>query len=338
MNFPAKQLKIEVDPRMELLIIAQSLSNYEEILRNRFSYSSKFIFHGPSDYCEAIERHFGNYKNHKLIGLINDLSSTGFWLGAPVETMLFLSPPPALEQTAEYSSFVVERSGGLDKLKEYTEALRDFASDSDFSRFFSSQHGYYERLKKQAAEMFKPYDSLALLEDYYGLCKSSYSVILYPLSYGSYGQQLGEAVYYICGLDGSDLQAYSDALLNHTLWHEFSHPIINPLTEEQYPHIEAFLLKNEALKLKLESLGYRGPWDECINEHLIRAVTLRLAEKVMGKPQAEAFLHTEQQEGFSFVEALAEALKTYENNRAIYPTLKDYYKELLKVFGIFLEA
>jgi hypothetical protein len=72
-----------------------------------------------------------------------------------------------------------------------------------------------------------------------------------------------------------------------------------------------------------------GNWESTVNEHIVRAVTTRLAYLHYGAEAGDRALRGEQERGFIHVAALCAALERYEAARDTYPTLNDFYPELL---------
>jgi len=73
-------------------------------------------------------------------------------------------------------------------------------------------------------------------------------------------------------------------------------------------------------------------WEICVNEHIVRAVTTRLAYLYLGQNAGDAALANEKGRGFYYIEALCESLEDYESNRDTYPTFESFYPQLIKVF------
>ena len=122
----------------------------------------------------------------------------------------------------------------------------------------------------------------------------------------------------------------------NTLFHEFSHPFINPLTDkyknniyaEEYSGAWEYLKKN---KLPDFGSGY-GDWDECINEHFVRAMATYLMLKCNLKELADKWLEYDLSLGYKYIPAILELYKYYEDNRVKYKTFEDFYPTLLNVF------
>ena len=77
----------------------------------------------------------------------------------------------------------------------------------------------------------------------------------------------------------------------------------------------------------MQSLSY-GEWPICLNEHLVRAVTIRLAY-LDNKEAGKQALKEEERKGFIYIDCLTDRLIEYENNRDRYPTFESFYDVLI---------
>jgi hypothetical protein len=78
----------------------------------------------------------------------------------------------------------------------------------------------------------------------------------------------------------------------------------------------------------MESQAYKT-WEICVNEHVVRAVTIRLKHRTEGPPAARALLNLERMRGFAYIEPICRALETYERQREKYPDFIAFYPEIL---------
>lgn len=108
-----------------------------------------------------------------------------------------------------------------------------------------------------------------------------------------------------------------------TLWHEEAHGITDPLATAWTARIE------RARPADAAAVCY-GEWRQCVREHVVRAVMLRLVERELGPAAAAEQLAFEEPARFRWLTAMVEALKTeYEPHRDRWPTLADFYPRLL---------
>jgi hypothetical protein len=78
--------------------------------------------------------------------------------------------------------------------------------------------------------------------------------------------------------------------------------------------------------------GY-GDWDECVNEHIVRAIAIYLAAKLGEKEYASKHLDYDMKIGYKYLPALLDKFQYYEKHRDIYKTINDFYPELIEVFA-----
>jgi hypothetical protein len=116
------------------------------------------------------------------------------------------------------------------------------------------------------------------------------------------------------------------------IWHEFSHAFVNPLSEEYYPMLRPHADLFAPLAEQMASIGYTH-WLDCANEHLIRAVTARLAHHHLGAEAGRRALREESARGFRYIHAIARRLEEYESQRDRYPTFAAFFPRLIAVFA-----
>ena len=188
------------------------------------------------------------------------------------------------------------RVGGVEVLKEFAEVLREFYYDSNFEDFWSSHLDFYRKVEENANERIKLNKIVNVLEEYFGIKKREYHVVLLLLSKHSYGYRINHSIVYSFIdptriSDGGIPEYRGDVIIR-----EFSHSFINPITEEfleEFKNPEALLepvrdkLRNlwgellGPLKFKEELLEEISKnWESYINEHLVEAVKLKIAEEL----------------------------------------------------------
>jgi len=130
----------------------------------------------------------------------------------------------------------------------------------------------------------------------------------------------------VTSLFGPDRQGaapeYWSVRVPGTLWHEEAHGIVDPLADAWAARIE------RARPADASAICY-GEWRQCVREHVVRAVMLRLMERRLGTAAAAEQLRFEEPGRFRWLAAMVERLKEYEADRARWPTLADFYPRLL---------
>lgn len=324
-------LNIMVDPRIELLSAVQLNSEYESLTELAFSYRND------------MEHYFENDKDHIAVSTFQKLRISGYSYDAPPTSMLFLSNPPSLEQKIDFDNEIIGRAGNKRNLTNFVQYLRKFSSDANFNNFYEKNLPLYQTLVDKVYNNIKELEITKVLDDYYGMKVNSYNLILAPMLHsGGYGPKIkGENglydVYAIIGPsstiteNGEIIPDFSIDTINHLVWHEFSHSFVNPTTDQYTDEIDKYTNLFDPIRDQMELQAY-SEWKICVNEHIVRAITTRLAYIHSGQAAGDQALAYEKNHGFYYIEALCDSLKTYEENRDIYPTFESYYKELIKVF------
>lgn len=325
-------LKISVDPRIELLSSVQLVSKYKLLGRLTFQYKND------------MDNYFKSFKDHDAVKHCTWMASHGFTYDAPPTVMLHLSDPPFLKQIALYDNQLKLRGSGTYNLRKFSRLLKDYSLDSDFTSFYNNNNAYYKKIVEDTSMSLQDADIVKDLEDYYGIKQKSYNLILAPLFHpGGYGIKVNEEngifdTYAIIGPYKTEDQipVYDGKEIRELIWHEFSHSFINPLNESHKNEISRYSSLYEPIKIIMKSSAYTN-WETCVNEHLVRAVTTRLAYLKLGVNEGDAALQYEKKCGFIYIEELCNKLKVYEENRDQYKTLDDFYTEILKSFDRLLK-
>lgn len=325
-------INVTVDPRVELLSIVQYLSNYS--VSNNLITSLKF------DYKKIVRQHFNEFKDHEAVKFIDNLAAQGFTFDAPPTLMLYMDNNFKLRDDTQITEYLINRISGQSNIDKLVSLLEDFSVESGFNEFFNNNKEYYTSLIDSTLLLIDDEKNIvANLENYYGISKESYNLILTSL-YGpvGYGPRIntpeGEHIYSIIGTQR--LQFLNDEIvpsfgtepgLEYLQNHEFSHSFINPITEESRDLANSYDHLFLPIEKQMSAMAYNS-WEICLNEHIIRALTSRFAY-ITDEDEGLRLLREEKEEGFIYVEELFHKLEIYENNRDTYPTIEDFYPELL---------
>ena len=319
------QLHISVDPRMELITTVQMLSEYPFIKRN-YPYSQDVL-----DY-------FQPFSSEEAITITNSLMNNyGFGADAPVGFMLHLSQPPELETQHEISDDLLERSGKSGNLEQYRRAMQQFAKTSNFDSFWNSKIPFYNQIIDTIITEIGEKDMVKILEDFLNETQESYHLIIAHTFAGGFAHRIpgntGKYHVYACLFTHlKDNKPYLDFnIIADFLWHEFSHSFVNPLTEKYADKVASLDQLFEPIKEQMSKQFY-PEWESCLNEHIVRAITVRLAQLHLGAKQSKELLDSEISQHYIYIEPLIEKLKEFENQRDKNKiTFTEYYPELLNM-------
>jgi hypothetical protein len=321
------KLHLSIDPRMELLSTIQILSNYNVINRN-------------SPYSKDIQANFSSFSTHKAVALTDELyKNNGFTYDAPTAFMLYLSQVPELKQQIPYSDYLIERAGNKVNLENYRISIEQFAKESDFEKFWKSKLDYYNKMLELTIKDIEGEDIIKVIEDYFNETQNSYNVIIAPLFNGhSYGPRL-EAPnkkydIYSCNTPTNSkdgIPYLSKESLTQIVFHEFGHSFVNHETDKYLSKVESSKKLFEPIKSEMEQMAYSS-WNTCINEHIIRAINVRIQERYRGSVKSRELLNCEIANRFVYIEPLVEKLKEFERLRdEKHVTFSDFYPQLLNV-------
>ena len=324
-----QRLYIGTDPRLELLTAVQLLSQYRYLTPYRVDYASDLI------------TYFSRYPPQQAVALFRSLSLDTGWSDAYPTAMLYLSDPPVLELIQPIPTHIYRAFRGEENFTRFVHALRNFARQTQFNHFFTRSQKLYSRLRARLLEELAGADPTGEVEAYFGTRQISYHLVLSPLlHHGGFGPHIGRPggpydVYTLLGPTDAThgLPEYGprDQLLQ-IIWHEFSHAFVNPLSEEYYPMLRPHADLFAPLAEQMASIGYTN-WLDCANEHLIRAVTARLAHHYLGAEAGRRALREESGRGFRYIHAIARRLEEYESQRDRYPTFATFFPRLITVFA-----
>lgn len=319
------KVAVVVDPRIELMTVVQLLSGYEVLTKV------------DSNYRRKVERHFAPFKEHRAVKLFAEMSKARFRYDAVPRVMLAYSDPPALNPRVEAPADAIRRAGGKQKLEEFIGALREFSQQSRFGEFFAAQRETFDR----ALAGLQPDVERAVteLQAYSGVELKGCTLVAGMLIHnGGFQATLGSKenaeAYSVIGAFGTKdgIPVFSvEGSVRYLVHHEFSHSYINPLVEKFDSEVRKSAALYEPIKETMQRQAY-GNWPTAVHEHIVRAITIRLAYR-RSQEAGDRLLKAEEDRGFKYVRALAEKLKEYEAARTKYPAIPDFFPELIRVFS-----
>ncbi len=192
-----------------------------------------------------------------------------------------------------------DESNGDYLIRKFKKELISFNQDSLFQAYLIDVKELNEIVIKQVKQSKSIQHLPAYLEKYYGSELSSYNLILSPLVHsGGFNSKFiagGKIeVYAIIGPNGEieHIPYFEKGYLEmDMILHEFGHSFVNPLTEKFQKEIETINEKyyNESLKKDGKAQAY-GEWKYLFNELVVRAITIRIANKYFGTEKAKELL------------------------------------------------
>ena len=122
-----------------------------------------------------------------------------------------------------------------------------------------------------------------------------------------------------------------------TVVHEFCHSYVNPLVYAHVSELEdAGTRMFPHVKDRMKRMAY-GNWQTMMHESVVRASVVRYMHATRGKAAARRQVRREINNGFLWMEELAELLEQYEANREQYPTFESFFPRIIELFNAYSE-
>lgn len=319
--------EIKVDPRIELLSI---LLNYSD-----WPYFGKFD-DTTYGYYRDVREHFDSFKDHPAVAWFNQASEN--WnLDDPATVMLWLSPPPDMKLVNPFPLHPTSKMDTSD-VKALAEMLNRFAKDTDFESFWQSHQSFYHDYVNTIKDVV-PFDSLInIMTAFYNEDKSHFVYIVAPLfNRVSFGPQLvtdeGVIPHFISGphsiVDGRPTA--SAKTMRMLIFHEFGHSFVNPVCESYRQQIMANSNFFGYMKDDMSAIAYPD-WFPTFHEHVVRAGESILLERAGYITEARENYKRNFRLGFALLPFITQKLEYYGDHHDQYPSFRDYFPELLKIF------
>jgi len=338
-----KIINVGINPNLEFMNSILLTSRYNEITKPFIGYG--LMTEESNQYTEAIKFFFYKYKASSIYDEIENMIPYGFTFSRPVELMLSLGDSKKFTIQYQLSDLCVQYCGGMEKIAGLLQHLNKFSHDIKYFAFLESMKSYYDSYLVKIYDHIQTFPFIDLLEEMYGQEQNSYNYIPSNLMVGNFGINFSNDInkkldlfsvfnLYDTGDDEEANEFSNGALSVNVLFHEYSHPFINPLTDKYRNIVDEYAEAYERLKeykLPEYKSGY-GDWVECVNEHFVRAMAIYLMLKCGLNEWADKHLNNDLYRGYKYIPAILELYKYYDKNRNKYETLEDFYPTLLSAF------
>jgi hypothetical protein len=322
-----KGITYSVDPRIELLNTVAMLFGHNGMTLSNISYKQETL------------TYFASYKQHPVVDSLLKSFKAGWGVDDPVFFMLCLDN--GLDLKPGLSSGLIERGGGIERLKRLAFLFKDFANKSKFYAYFNEiQQPFYKQVIENTKYNFKDFKAVILLENYYGEKANDYHVILNLLGgYGNFGRPITSngknslyAVIETNSVVGNVPVFQPNIPTVNLIIHEFSHSFVNPPIDQFSDRLKQVDSLYLPIQKSMQSQGY-WQWGVTVNEHVVRAAVTRIASQFYGDAFASTnFYKPEFGKRFIYLDAIIAKLVYYEKHRELYPTFKSFVPELLTSF------
>lgn len=321
-----ENFEIKIDPRLELLSIVLNFADWP--------YIGKFTQSHP--YYQNMLAHFTPYQDHPAVQWIKQAGEN--WnLDDPATSILWVSDPPNMQIIHPYPLHPTSQIS-IPDFEKTIQLLNQFATDTNFIEFWQKNKSLYATYENEIKSLLPYQNHIQLMIDFYGEEKAYFKVFPAPLFNGaSFGPQLNlknkQISHFIATFNSSQngAPAFSDSLLRMLIFHEFGHSFVNPICEEY--RTEIFKHENlfQYLKDEMSLITYTD-WFPTTHEHLVRTGQHLLLRIAGYEKEAQNDYQDNLRKGFSLLPFFTQKMEYYLENRATYPSFRNFFPELLKVY------
>ncbi|WP_373599030.1 DUF4932 domain-containing protein [Paraclostridium bifermentans] len=332
-----RKINVELNLALELISIILYKSKHNQICKDMIGFSPIVE---NTDYTRAIDLYFNKFENHKVYKKIEEMTKVGFFLVRPIEIALSIDNLDSFKFKYDLSETCIAFSGGIDNINDLISLIIDFKNEINFEKFIPTIYDKYKEILIAVKSNLNKYPFIEEFENFYGKSANSYNLIIHNLNRGNFGinfeSKKGNIDIFIVleFLNKNNMAKFNlDSRYINTIFHELSHPIINPLTKTNMSKLKKYESSYEDLKKYKTNIAGYGDFEECINEHIIRAFSNLMTRKYCGDYYADKHIKRDYDLGYRYILKLIEKLEYYEKNRDKYFNIEDFYEELISVFA-----
>jgi hypothetical protein len=269
----------------------------------------------PLPYAEKVRAHFSPFSGHPALAGLRRLLDGGV-------------PEPLF---AELSLLLPDAGGFLTpELAALFTQVRDFSKISGAGAFFKAckkDHGGFVLLARaEAAKSQKPEDVCAYMRMPF---LGTYRLILAPLLSQAFAVNVsrgGTELRVRNGFQNREGLTFEYDAFDCCVAHELTHTLVTPLIESSRKIFDAYP------GAPPKQCRDASSWSGCVEEHLVRAITLR-ALKVSGEEKSyQTILRRWSRSGYPYLETFCSSLESFERSpktldfAAFYPRLIASFK------------
>lgn len=294
-------ISFELDARLELLSALVMLARPKEHARR---------FKAPSPYAEAVRVHFSPFAKHPAIAELGRMLERGVPEHLFTELILLQSDASSLELEPLRSGGLLTLAGGEGEMAAFFEKLRDFAARSSYEAFFRSRkadhRGFFALARAEAAKCLKPEAVCAYLRTPFpGTCRLILAPLL-PQAFAANTARGGMETRVRCGVADEGALTFEYDVFDSCVAHELAHALMTPLIEGSRKIFDAYPGKPP------KACRDAASWSGCLEEHLVRAITLRALKLGGDEKSYQAILRRYAAGGYPFLADLCARLDEYE--------------------------
>lgn len=325
-------LRVEVRPQVELVTLVARMAGFEEFA----------MANSRSPYAAAIEAHFAPLSDHPAVEHLRTLRrERGVSYDALPSLAVHLGPPPDFAELVPFDA-APERLDARwgNQARVFVEHLRDFARAGRAQEFFDGQRAHYAEVAARLSARLVTSPALPWFDAFFGERPGARYVAIAGLLCGGGNYGVGvrgiaegaEEITPVFGcwkFDDGGLPVFDNAYLP-TFVHELCHSYTNPIVDRHLPLLEPLGRRLFAAgPAHMQRQGYSNG-RTVLYETFVRACVVRCRTDTEGAQGGDEQARYETKRHFTWVPALAEALREYQADRKRYPTLDAFVPRLAR--------
>ena len=324
-------VKIEVDPRVELVAIVFRLAGNYEFNQGRIR-----------SYARDIGRQFGDFDDHPVVKLAARLSSTRrMSCDGPMSLAAYIDRDFRPRKTFEQWPWGLDGRWEKQETIEFLEQLRQFAAETKFNEFYKAHTKLYETGIRSCRAVMAQYDLQTWLGEFFGVenigdLRLVLGFLNGPNNYGvRFTAGKTNEKYAIIGMplpdaDGNPVfSPWKLATTAHEFCHSFSNPVVEKYIEQLRPAGEKLYAAKAPV---MQRIGYQN-WQSLMYESAVRASVACYIRNAFEPEYLQNYLDEDAGNGFVWTKELSDLLGTYEANRDKYPTFESFFPAIVEFFN-----
>lgn len=305
-------------------------------------------------YIEDVEAWFAPFENHSFIGFYNDFmekNTNNF--AAPMDLAIALTIEGGQIKMLYPKQSISDDFKNAD-LDGFIRQLNQFYTDTRFHEFYQQHQDFYNKVLQDYRTNVMQYFNQDWYAPFYGTNPEEVFRVIIGFTNG--GHNYGPSIQYpgkpkenfsICGYwlypDGGYVyDSEHGRQAAPTLVHEFNHSFVNYLQDIEknaalLGNIPQRLLEKEMFRMTQFQSYSRG--SIVLNESVVRAaVIIYMMENGFTPKEVKAEMESDILNGFTWLPELVTAMRYYNTHQNKYPTLNDFYPEIIKTLSNYLDS
>jgi len=324
----AQEIRVGVDPRVELMNILFRLAGNDEYKRCRV----------PA-YDKAIEQRFAPFRDHQAVLLARSLGIRFF---APTNLGVHVKDVQTLAEVVPFDRPDIRLFDpwNVGQVRDFLSAVKVFEADTKFQDFLRSQQPLYNTTNARAHAVVQGID-LAWFGRFFGMRPPGRFVVVPAVANGtsSYacrtlgGDGVGEyySVPSVWKVDAQGLPLLDSDWRNTTV-HQFSHLYANPAVDKFGPRLErAARQMYQPVAGAMQGETFNN-WKVMMYEYVVRAATIEYVLEHDGPEAGAKLTGSDKEHSFFWINELVELMGQYQLDRKQYPTFESFMPRLVEFF------